>query len=121
PSDAANARELTTGLLETRNMAQATVENSPNWVLQVLPPLIPWLLIFLFVWFFIFRQLRNSAGAGGMLGNFGRSRHKITSKEHTNVTFDDVAGNEEAKEKGGGMCGVFSEPKKIFRRGGRTS
>ena len=30
-------------------------------------PLIPWLLIFGFVWFFIFRQLRNSAGAARVL------------------------------------------------------
>ena len=35
-----------------------------------------------------------------MLGNFGRSRHRVTPKEHTNVTFADVAGIEEAKDYG---------------------
>src|SRR5581483_4263807 len=76
-------------LTDNRGTAEIKISNSQNIVLQVILPFIPWLLIFGFVWFFIFRQLRNSAGAGGMLGNFGRSRHKITSKEHTNVTFDD--------------------------------
>ncbi len=95
------------------------VENSQNILIQVLVPLIPWLLIFLFIWFFVFRQLRNSAGAGGMLGNFGRSRHKITSKEHTNVTFDDVAGVEEAKEEVMEIVEFLKNPKKFQRLGGR--
>ncbi len=95
------------------------VENSQNILLQVILPLIPWLLIFGFIWFFVFRQLRNSAGAGGMLGNFGRSRHKITSKEHTNVTFDDVAGVEEAKEEVMEIVEFLKNPKKFQRLGGR--
>jgi ATP-dependent Zn protease len=47
---------------------------SPNdfWM-SVLVPIIPWLLIFGFIWFFVFRQLR-SAGAANMLGNFGKSK-----------------------------------------------
>src|SRR5437667_9776892 len=87
--------------------------------MNILLPLIPWLLIIGFIWFFIFRQLRNSAGAGGMLGNFGRSRHKITSKEHTNVTFNDVAGVEEAKEEVGEIIEFLKNPKKFQRLGGR--
>ncbi|HWP40660.1 MAG TPA: ATP-dependent zinc metalloprotease FtsH [Tepidisphaeraceae bacterium] len=95
------------------------VENSQNFLLQFILPLIPWLLIFGFIWFFVFRQLRNSAGAGGMLGNFGRSRHKITSKEHTNVTFDDVAGIEEAKEEVIEIVEFLKNPRKFQRLGGR--
>src|SRR5437667_470076 len=87
--------------------------------MNILLPLIPWLLIFGFIWFFVFRQLRNSAGAGGMLGNFGRSRHKITSKEHTNVTFEDVAGVEEAKEEVMEIVEFLKNPKKFQRLGGR--
>jgi ATP-dependent Zn protease len=78
PAGSSQTWELTKWVLENRHNAKVIVENSPNWVLQVIVPLIPWLLIFGFIWFFVFRQLRNSAGAGGMLGNFGRSRHKIT-------------------------------------------
>ena len=69
--------------------------------------------------YLVFRQLRNGAGAGGMLGSFGRSRHKITSKEHTNVTFDDVAGVEEAKEEVMEIVEFLKNPKKFQRLGGR--
>jgi cell division protease FtsH len=54
-----------------------------------------------------------------MLGNFGRSRHKITSKEHTNITFDDVAGVEEAKEEVMEIVEFLKNPKKFQRLGGR--
>ncbi len=73
----------------------------------------------MFLYFVIFRQLRNGGGAGGMLGNFRRSRHKITSKEHTNVTFDDVAGVEEAKEEVMEIVEFLKNPKKFQRLGGR--
>jgi cell division protease FtsH len=119
PAGSSQTWELTKWVLENRHNAKVIVENSPNWVLQVIVPLIPWLLIFGFIWFFVFRQLRNSAGAGGMLGNFGRSRHKITSKEHTNVTFEDVAGVEEAKEEVMEIVEFLKNPKKFQRLGGR--
>jgi cell division protease FtsH len=106
-------------LREIPSNAKIDAENSQNLVVNLLLPLIPWLLIFGFIWFFIFRQLRNSAGAGGMLGNFGRSRHKITSKEHTNITFDDVAGVEEAKEEVMEIVEFLKNPKKFQRLGGR--
>ncbi len=94
-------------------------ENSQNFWMAVIIPFIPWLLIFGFIYVFVFRQLRNSANAGGMLGNFGRSRHKITSKEHTNVTFDDVAGVEEAKDEVMEIVEFLKNPKKFQRLGGR--
>src|SRR5687767_15578309 len=54
-----------------------------------------------------------------MLGNFGRSRHRITSKEHTNVTFDDVAGVDEAKDEVSEIVEFLKNPKKFQRLGGR--
>jgi cell division protease FtsH len=98
---------------------QVSINNSDNLFVNVLVAILPWILILAFIWFFVFRQLRNSAGAGGMLGNFGRSRHKITSKEHTNVTFDDVAGIEEAKEEVMEIVEFLKNPKKFQRLGGR--
>jgi cell division protease FtsH len=106
-------------LIEKRGNAKLGMKDSNSLLVTVLLPLIPWLLIFGFIWFFVFRQLRNSAGAGGMLGNFGRSKHKITSKEHTNVTFDDVAGVEEAKEEVMEIVEFLKNPKKFQRLGGR--
>jgi cell division protease FtsH len=93
-------------------------ENTSGWLVYLVP-LIPWILIFAFIWFFLIRQLRAGGGAGGMLGSFGRSRHRITSKEHTNVTFDDVAGIDEAKDEVQEIVEFLKNPKKFQRLGGR--
>ena len=110
---------FTQSILDRRGTMQVRVENSSNTLLTIIVPLIPWLLIFGFIWFFVFRQLRNSAGAGGMLGNFGRSRHRITTREHTNVTFEDVAGVDEAKDEVQEIVEFLRNPKKFQRLGGR--
>ena len=91
----------------------------PNQFLLVLVSTLPWLLVIGFIWFFVFRQLRNAGGAGGMLGNFGRSRHRVTHKEHTQTTFADVAGIEEAKEEVEEIIEFLRSPKKFQRLGGR--
>jgi len=90
-----------------------------NQFVLLLLSMLPWILIFGFIWFFIFRQLRSSGGPGGMLGNFGRSRHRVTPKEHTNVTFADVAGIEEAKDEVQEIIEFLKAPKKFQRLGGR--
>ena len=91
-----------------------------NQFLMVLLSMAPWILIFGVIWFFIIRQLRSAGGGGGMLGNFGRSRHRVTAKEHTNVTFADVAGIDEAKEEVHEIIEFLRSPKKFQRLGGRT-
>jgi cell division protease FtsH len=111
--------ELHYALMQGAHSASIKVENNQGFWIQMLAPVVPWLLLLVFLWFVIFRQLRNGGGAGGMLGNFGRSRHKITSKEHTNVTFDDVAGVEEAKEEVMEIVEFLKNPKKFQRLGGR--
>jgi cell division protease FtsH len=116
---AALSNHLLTYILENLNGAELRAENNQNLFLTILIQMLPWLLILGFIWFFVFRQLRNSANAGGMLGNFGRSRHRITSKEHTNVTFDDVAGIEEAKEEVVEIVEFLKNPRKFQRLGGR--
>ena len=104
---------------KTATPAAYKISNSGSIVSGLVTNLIFWLLIIFVIYFFIFRQLRNSAGAGGMLGSFGRSKHRITSKEHTNVTFDDVAGIEEAKDEVMEIVEFLKNPKKFQRLGGR--
>ncbi|HEX8323292.1 MAG TPA: ATP-dependent zinc metalloprotease FtsH [Tepidisphaeraceae bacterium] len=103
----------------TRRTLEASNENQNNLLLSILIPFVPWVIVFVVIWFIFIRQLRNSGGAGGMLGNFGRSRHKITSKEHTNVTFDDVAGVQEAKDEVSEIVEFLKNPKRFQRLGGR--
>jgi ATP-dependent Zn protease len=47
-------------LLEHRMDAEVRVENNPNTLANLLLPLVPWVLIFGFIWFFVFRQLRKT-------------------------------------------------------------
>ncbi|MFH1615051.1 MAG: ATP-dependent zinc metalloprotease FtsH [Planctomycetota bacterium] len=89
---------------------------------QVLIPfLMQWVLplvIFVGLFYFLFlRNIRN--GPGGMLANFGRSRHRVRTKEQTKVTFKDVAGIDEAKEEVDEIIEFLKNPKKFNRLGGR--
>ena len=68
------------------------------------------------IYFFFLRNLRS--GGGGMLMNFGRSRHKLRGKEQK-FTFDDVAGIEEAKEEVAETIEFLKNPKKFKKIGGR--
>jgi len=100
--------------------AEVKTDNSSGVFFQVLINIVPWILVFAFIWFFVFRQLRGfGGGAGGMLGNFGRSRHRVSSKEHTNITFNDVAGIDEAKEECTEIIEFLKNPKRFQRLGGR--
>jgi len=90
-----------------------------SMLISILVSTLPWLLLIIIVWLFLFRQLRQTGAGGGMLGNFGRSRHRITTKEHTNVTFADVAGIEEAKEDVTEIIEFLRNPKRFQRLGGR--
>ena len=107
-------------IIRTCPGAKVSFDNNSGYIANILMYLIPWILIFAFAWFFIFRQLRGvGGGPGGMLGNFGRSRHRVTTKEHTNVTFNDVAGVDEAKDEVGEIIEFLKNPKKFQRLGGR--
>ncbi len=100
--------------------AKLRQDKTQNILLELFfSPLLIWLIIVVFIWFMFFRQLRNSAGGAGMLGSFGRSRHRMMTKEHVNVTFDDVAGSQEAKEDVAEVVEFLKNPGKFQRLGGR--
>ncbi|MBN1816454.1 MAG: ATP-dependent metallopeptidase FtsH/Yme1/Tma family protein, partial [Sedimentisphaerales bacterium] len=78
--------------------------------------IVPLLLIVGFIYFIVIRNMR--AGGGGMLMNFGRSKHKLRGKE-TKITFENVAGIEEAKEEVAETIEFLKNPKKFKKIGGR--
>ncbi|MBL8725472.1 MAG: ATP-dependent zinc metalloprotease FtsH [Planctomycetes bacterium] len=87
-------------------------------LLYVLTTVAPWLFILALLWFFILRQMRAPGGPGGVL-SFGRSRAALYTKENrTNVTFDDVAGMEEAKAEVREIIEFLKNPAKFARLGG---
>ncbi len=85
---------------------------------QMLVYMGPWILL-LAVFVIFLRQLRAQGGAGGVM-SFGRSRAQLYSKENrTNVTFDDVAGAEEAKAEVRELVEFLRNPSRFTRVGGR--
>jgi cell division protease FtsH len=92
---------------------------SSFWM-QLFVSVVPFLLLILLIWFLIARSMRSAgAGPGGMLGSFGKSRHRISSKDTVDVTFNDVAGVDEAKEEVHEIVEFLKNPKKFQRLGGR--
>jgi len=91
----------------------------PSWFTQALPYILLYGGLLLLVWFFIFRRLGQAGGGAGFLGSFGRSRHRVATKEHVDVTFDDVAGIDEAKEEVAEIIEFLKSPRKFQRLGGR--
>jgi len=91
-----------------------------NFWVSIFAPLLPFLLVILIIWFFLFRSMRAAGGGpGGMLGNFGKSRHRVSSKETVNVTFDQVAGIDEAREEVQEIVEFLKNPGRFQKLGGR--
>ncbi len=89
-------------------------EESP-WYMTLLVSWFPMLLL-VGVWIFFMRQMQ---GGGGRAMNFGRSRARMITQEQTRITFDDVAGVDEAKEELTEVVQFLSDPKRFTRLGGR--
>ena len=84
---------------------------------QVLGFAVPLVIIIALMYFFFFRHMR--APGGQNILSFGKSRARLTRKEHTTVTFDDVAGIDEAKEEVQEIVEFLRNPDKFRRLGGR--
>ena len=85
------------------------------WMLLLYQSL-PFLLI-LGIAFFVMRQMQKNAGSGAM--GFGRSKAKLLTEKHGRVTFDDVAGIDEAREELQEIVEFLKDPTKFARLGGK--
>ena len=91
-----------------------------SFVGQLFLTIIGPLLLFGALIFFLSRSMRGAGGGpGGMLGSFGKSRHRVQTKESVNVTFADVAGIDEAKEEVSELVEFLKNPKRFQKLGGR--
>jgi cell division protease FtsH len=95
----------------------AAAEASP--LLSVVLGWAPWLL-FIVIWVYFMRQMQGGArgGPGGAF-SFGKARVQMQGENKVKVTFDDVAGVDEAKQELTEVVDYLKDPQKFQRLGGR--
>jgi len=92
-------------------------DESP-WYMTLLLSWFPMILL-IGVWIFFMRQMQGGGSGGRGAMSFGRSKARLISEETAKVTFDDVAGVDEAKEELSEVVDFLREPRKFTRLGGR--
>ncbi|MBW2192260.1 MAG: ATP-dependent zinc metalloprotease FtsH [Deltaproteobacteria bacterium] len=85
------------------------------WYMSILVSWFP-MIVLIAVWIFFMRQMQSG---GGKAMSFGKSRARLQSDQSKKVTFEDVAGIDEAKEELGEIIEFLRDPKKFTRLGGR--
>ena len=96
---------------------QGKAEEQPSLLLILVYQALPFLLI-LGIAFFVLRQMQKGGGAGGAMG-FGKSKAKLLTEKHGKVTFEDVAGIDEAREELQEIVEFLKDPHKFSRLGGK--
>jgi len=76
-------------------------------------------LCFFFIFYIIFKQWRASQNPAGKAGIFGKSKAKMISDAENKVTFDDVAGVDEAREEVEEVVDFLCDPRKFQKLGGK--
>ncbi len=117
PINAASREKIVGEIHEITGGRYVSKPASP-WV-PMLIGILPFIILFALIWFFIARGLRNAGAGGGMLGSFGKSKHRTLTKEMTGVTFKDVAGIDEAQDEVSEIIEFLKNPKRFTRLGGR--
>ncbi|HMT43006.1 MAG TPA: ATP-dependent zinc metalloprotease FtsH [Chakrabartia sp.] len=107
---------LTQRLAEKRVRFSGKPEEGPSIWAVILYQSLPFILI-LGIGFFIMRQMQKGAGSGAM--GFGKSRAKLLTEKQGRVTFDDVAGIDEAREELQEIVEFLKDPGKFSRLGGK--
>jgi cell division protease FtsH len=82
--------------------------------------LISWfpILLLLGVWIYFMRQMQGGGGGRGAL-SFGKSRARLMGEDQIKITFNDVAGVEEAKEEVSELVEFLRDPGKFQKLGGK--
>ncbi|MCY4211112.1 MAG: ATP-dependent zinc metalloprotease FtsH [Gammaproteobacteria bacterium] len=76
------------------------------------------ILLLLAIWIYFMRQMQGGAGGRGAL-SFGKSRARMLSEDQVKITFNDVAGVEEAKEEVVELVEFLKDPGKFQKLGGK--
>jgi len=108
---------LVADLLNNNVSIKAAPPEKPSILMTIL---INWFPLFILIglWIFFMRQMQGGAGGRGAM-SFGKSRARMLSEDQVKVTFQDVAGAEEAKEEVAEMVDFLRDPSKFQKLGGK--
>ncbi len=107
--------DVTPILLENGVAIEAKPQQQSG-LLSYIGTLLPFLVI-IGIWIFFMNRMQGG-GKGGAMG-FGKSRAKLLTEKHGRVTFDDVAGIDEAKDELEEIVEFLRNPQKFSRLGGK--
>ncbi|MBU0488868.1 MAG: ATP-dependent zinc metalloprotease FtsH [Bacteroidetes bacterium] len=103
----------------TENSIIISPETRRDWTGELLGWVIP-IAVFVIIWLYIMRRMGGGAGGGGQIFNFGKSKATLFDKNsQVSVTFEDVAGLEEAKVEVMEIVDFLKNPKKYTDLGGK--
>ncbi|MGN6817114.1 MAG: ATP-dependent zinc metalloprotease FtsH [Sphingomonas sp.] len=108
--------QLVQRLIDNNVEVVAKPEESPSIWQYLLVQSLPFILM-LGIAFFVIRQMQKSSGSGAM--GFGKSRARMLTEKQGKVTFDDVAGIDEAREELQEIVEFLKDPTKFARLGGK--
>jgi cell division protease FtsH len=106
----------TTALLVDNEVNFSAKPQEQSGFVTILMTFLPFLLL-IGVWIYFMNRMQGG-GRGGAMG-FGKSRAKLLTEKHGRVTFDDVAGIDEAKEELEEIVEFLRHPQKYSRLGGK--
>ncbi|MBW4332047.1 ATP-dependent zinc metalloprotease FtsH [Stakelama sp. CBK3Z-3] len=115
-TNAPNDPQLIQTLRQSGVEINAKPTESPSIWLYLLYQSLPFLL-FLGIAFFVLRQMQKNSGSGAM--GFGKSKAKMLTQKEGKVTFEDVAGIDEAREELQEIVEFLKDPTKFAKLGGK--
>ena len=112
-----NDPQMVNDLLASDVEIQASPPEQRSLLLDILISWFPMLLL-IGVWVFFLRQMQGGGGGRGAM-SFGKSKARLMGEDQIKVTFNDVAGCEEAKEEVSELVEFLSDPGKFQKLGGQ--
>lgn len=110
-------RALVGDLLESGVEIKGVPPEGQSVLMQIFISWFPFLLL-IGIWIFFMRQMQGGAGGRGAM-SFGKSKARMLGEDQVNVTFEDVAGAEEAKAEVAELVDFLRDPGKFQKLGGR--